>query len=173
MKYLFLLFLTACSNMPKATDADPQHAVLGLVAEKQKNTQWCAAAAARMMMSLKTKNLPSQCEIVEKTLKRSCINTNVYTEDALRAYGYNAKRVAPNFDLVVSEIKADRPVTIYHKTSAGTASEGGHAVVAYGTFNQKGRDYIVVYDPFYGRVETWDSSYLKGNLEWYGLVVML
>ena len=173
MKYLFLLLLTACSNMPKATDADPQHAVLGLVAEKQKNNQWCAAAAARMMMSAKTKSLPSQCEIIEKTLKRSCINTPINTEEALRAYGYSARRVSPNFNLVVSEIKSNRPVTIYHKSSAGTSSESGHAVVAYGTFNQKGRDYIVVYDPFYGRVETWDSSYLVGNLSWYAQVMFI
>lgn len=153
--------------MPKPSPTDPQSAVQGLVGEKQKNSQWCAAAAARMMMSLKTKSLPSQCDIVSKTLGRSCINTPIETDKALRAFGFSAVRLAPSFDLVVREIKQGKPVTIYHYQGS---TSSGHAVVAYGTFF-KGRDYILVYDPYYGRVMTWDSSYTKGNLEWYGVVV--
>lgn len=174
MKYLFLmLLLVSCTNkMPKIETTDPQHFVLGLTEEKQKNNQWCAAAAARMMMSLKTKELPSQCDIVRKVIGKDCFNTPITTEAALAAYGYKASRLVPSFDLVVSEIKQDRPVTIYHLSAAGTSGESGHAVVAYGTFNKLGRDYILIYDPYYGRVETWDSTYTTGNLQWFAIVVM-
>ena len=161
----------SCSNMPKPDASSPAKYVMGLVEEKQKNDQWCAAAAARMMMSLKTKDLPSQCDIVKKATGKDCFNSAITTEGAMRAYGYSVQRVLPNYDLVVSEIKNNKPVTIYHLSSAGTASQSGHAVVAYGTFNKDSKDYILVYDPYYGRVMTWDSSYTKGNLEWYSLVI--
>lgn len=153
--------------MPKPDAESPAKYVVGLVEEKQKQDQWCAAAAARMMMSLKTKSLPSQCDIVRKATGRDCFNNPITTEAAMRAYGYNVQRLNPSFDLVVKEIKQNRPVTIYHHMPGQT----GHAVVAYGTFNKSNKDYILVYDPYYGRVQTWDLSYTKGNLAWYGLVV--
>jgi len=172
MRLLILaLLLISCSSMPKPDTESPAIYVKGLQEEKQKQNQWCAAAAARMMMSLKTKNLPSQCDIVRKATGRDCFNNPITTESAMRAYGYSVQKVLPSFDLVVSEIKQNRPVTIYHLSAAGTAGQSGHAVVAYGTFNKESKDYILVYDPYYDRVMTWDVSYTKGNLEWYALVV--
>lgn len=176
MKLIFLSIVAAFSmgqKMPKPDPMDSRSVVQGLQAEKQKQNQWCAAAAARLMMSSKTKSLPSQCDIVRKVLNRDCFNTPITTEAALRAYGFKAQKISPSFDRVVREIKNGKPVTIYHLSSAGTSGESGHAVVAYGTFNHKGRDYILVYDPYYGRVMTWDSSYTTGNLQWYALVVFL
>lgn len=177
MKFLIILLFplqvfAMGQKMPKPGPNDKQYIVQGLVAEKQKSSNWCAAAAARVMMSFKIKNLPSQCEIISKVIGKDCFNTPIFTEEALRAYGFKAQRIAPSFSRVVSEIKQGRPVTIYHAQGAGTETASGHAVVAYGTYSTSGRDYIIIYDPYYGRVQTWNSDYVVGNLQWYGMVVM-
>lgn len=178
MKLIILLFLfpnislAMGKKLPGPSPTDNVYVVEGLQEEKQKQNQWCAAAAARLMMSSRTRNLPSQCDIVRKTTGKDCFNRPITTEAALRAYGYSARRLAPDFNYVVKSIKRGEPVTIYHLSGAGTEGQGGHAVVAYAAYNHAGRDYIQVYDPYYGRVMIWNSDYVTGNLQWYSIVIL-
>ena len=170
MKYLFLLLLTACSNMPRATDADPQHAVLGLVGQKQEQSLWCAAASARMLMSQKTKNLPSQCQIVSRVTGKPCVNQTIDAKDALTMFGYKVTELPITFFSATHSINSDKPVIIYRFNRAGTTDGSAHAIVAYATFQHGGKDYLITYDPFTDRWETIDESYVKGNLAWFKLI---
>lgn len=172
LAYLSLYFvLSGCAaKMPTPNATDTQYSVPNLVGQKQEQNLWCSAAAARMMMSFKTKTLPSQCETVSRVTGKTCTNQAILTETALQKYGYEVNVRAPNYQYVVYSVKLGKPVTIYHYNRQGTMDGSAHAVVAYGTFNKDGKDYIIVYDPWTDSSKTWDSSYVTGFLAWDSMV---
>ena len=45
-----------------------------------------------------------------------------------------------------------------------------HTVVAYWAYVNKGKKYIVVYDPLSDSKKNWNDTYVTGNLAWYRLV---
>lgn len=101
VKYFLVLALIGCAaRLPVPAVTDSQHVVKDLVGQRQEKTQWCAAAAARMMMSYKTKELPSQCDIVSRTTGH-CDNQPILTEEALRLYGYSVSKRMPSYGYVV------------------------------------------------------------------------
>ena len=166
---IVLLFATivSCKKVPKPLSSDYQYAVPNLIGQKQEKDLWCAAAAARMLMSQKTNSLPTQCQIVSRVTGNLCVNQKIDSEIALIMYGYSVAELPISFDTVVNSINENKPVIIYHYNRKGTLDESGHAVVAYGTFNTQERNYILVYDPLTDNTVTMDSSYVTGNLEWY------
>jgi len=173
----------------------PHTIIENLSTQKQENTQWCWAAGARMMMSSKTSNLPSQCEIVSQTFGTDCCTKEsvkcsqpYYPEKALAKFGYKFKigkaKFYPDrhwservdnkgwYVSVIEQIKHGIPVGIVRYNNAGTMDNSAHIVLAYGTFNKKGKDYLLIFDPWEGITKVWDESYVTGFLAWRATITL-
>lgn len=172
MKYSFLLFLllASCSTpLPKPTGQVTW--APGITEQKQERTEWCWAAASRMLLSQKTKDLPKQCEMASKTFGVNCCKENsikcnqpYYVQDYLKV-GYQL----PSFDKAVSYIKQGKAVAI---SRANGDNNTAHYLIAYGTYVENGKTYIISYDPYTGKQAYMDSSYVLGNLKWYHMIVL-
>jgi hypothetical protein len=207
MKQLFFLVLllsTAAqaslidrlSGRTAKFDSKYPHSIIeNLSAQKQENTQWCWAAVARMMMSSKTSNLPSQCEIVSQTFDTDCCtkesvkcNQPYYPERALTKFGYKFNigkaKIYPDrhwservdnkgwYLSVIEQIKNGTPVGIGRYNNAGSMDGSAHIVLAYGTFQKKGKDYLMIFDPWEGITKVWDESYVTGFMAWTGTITL-
>lgn len=181
MKYLLLILIASCaSQVPKPEPTDTHYEVTGLSFQKQEEQEWCAVTATRTMISKSVTPLPTQCEIASKVHGEDCCSRRsiqclqpIRIENAAPKYGVGIKLLNPSFDTVVEHIKRGQPVAIYHKNWAGTPSESGHAVIAFGSYvKPDGSTYIVVYDPYTHTKKYWSSNYVVGNLAWYSLAVL-
>ena len=176
MKYLLILLISACATVPKPKSEADVTWVQGLQATKQETDTWCAVASSQMLMS-KFGVFPKQCEIVGKLLGKDCCGMNDLkcfkyhstVEDVAPLYGFKAKLLPIDFKTVVEKIKAGKAVSIYHWYGSSEAA-AAHAVVAYGTYQVDGKDYIVIYDPIGGVKKFWDERWVVGNLAWYRVV---
>lgn len=171
---------------PKAPKAsDPQVIIPNLKAEKQQTAMWCWAASTRMLLSSKVQNLPSQCEMASTVFNRDCCKNpkefkcvrGFHIIDALKKLGFEGveQRAAYNpnahwskrfdnegwYNSVVDSLKEGHPVVITHYNNSGTEDISSHAIVAYGTYRQKGHDFIVAFDPLTGK-----TKFLNFNNVW-------
>lgn len=178
MKYLLaiLLLSAGCASKIPTPGDTPITWVKNLEGHKQEKELWCGAATSQMMLTYKGIKA-SQCEIVSKLRNENCcksssVNCGKEIDPllALKAYGFSAEQISPSFVSVVDQVKQGKPVVINHYFRQGSEASSGHSVVAYGTYNKAGQDYIVVYDPLVDGDHYWDSSYVVGNLAWYNTV---
>jgi hypothetical protein len=208
VKQLFFLIIILATTTAQAgiiewltgrtTKFDPKypHTIIeNLSAQKQENSNWCWAAVTRMMMSSKTSNLPSQCEIVSQTFGIDCCSNNFfkcnrpyYPAMALTKFGYKFKVGKAKFyperhwseridnqgwyESVIEQIKNGNSVGITRYNYAGSTDNSTHIVLAYGTFNKNGKDYLLIFDPWEGTTKTWDESYVTGNLAWTDTITL-
>jgi hypothetical protein len=183
-------FANAFSRVPKPRPTDPKIIIPNLIAEKQQTKMWCWAASSRMLLSSVSQNIPTQCEMASILVKEDCCaNPGAikcvkpqYISAALDKLGYEVKvtfaKTNPNehwskrtdykgwYQSVVDSIKKGSPVIISRYNGAGTANISAHAVVAYGTYNRDGIDYLLIFDPWEGITKFWDSSYVTGYMAW-------
>lgn len=178
MKYLLILLFAACAKNPTPSNQDILW-VPGLKAEKQETDYWCAAAASQMLMS-QYGVFPKQCEIISKAANKNCCEhldiicerTTTTVEAVSNMYGFGYRTLRIDFNTVVNKLKEGKPVAIYH-LNGGLVGVGGHAVVAYGTFNDGGQDYIIIYDPLSGTNKIWNRNWVVGNFAWYRVVELI
>ncbi len=183
------------SRIPKPSPSDPQVVINGLSPQKQEQKMWCWAAIARMMMSSKTSHLPSQCEIVSQTRGEDCCHHQsakclepFYPERALEKFGFNYKTELPKsypekhwaqrvdnkgwYGSVIDHVRNGTPVGIIRLNNVDSQAISSHMVLAYGTYNKDGKDYLVIFDPFEGITKFWDETYVTGFLAWVNTLVI-
>jgi hypothetical protein len=142
-----------------------------------------------MLLSSKSQNIPSQCEIATMMLKADCcskpkdINCSkaVNPNDAIATLGYDHKIGVPTYNPnghwsrrtdykgwyqnVVNSIKNGSPVLIRRNEMR----RGYRFIISntvYGTYSKNGKDYLIVMDHESGTTRYWDFSYVTGNLAW-------
>jgi hypothetical protein len=188
-----LLLTTVTSSfarkIPQPGPNDPISKIEGLSVQKQEKNQWCWATVSRILISNKTSNLPSQCEIVSTVFEKDCCNENsvecnqpYYPEKALEKLGYKTKSTVADvnpdaqwsrrvdndgwYQKVVNSIKAGTPVAISRYNRAGSQDNSAHVVVAYATYNVKNQDYLIIFDSWDGHSKFWDKTYVTGFQAW-------
>ena len=84
---------------------------------------------------------------------------------------------------VLEDIRSGKPVVITHDSTFAqapkfdgedyqTVLKGAHASVAYGIYEKKGKEYLVIFDPWTGKISYWDESYIRGIFQWYSTVTI-
>jgi hypothetical protein len=110
---------------------------LGVPLIAQEKSQWCWAAASKMVIRYKTSNDPSQCSVVKKGFNTSdCANSpgSIYgdVERALNAYGVKpgtAYASIPTEAKVREYIDAGKPILVRYGYKSSLFLVDGHMVV--------------------------------------------
>jgi hypothetical protein len=126
------LLATGIISLARPTDTYAGSKKLTVNLYGQAASQWCWAAADRMIMSFRGVN-PTQCDIVNKIFGSACPNNPATVDQAASALGaYGFQRSIAYQPLgtakVPAEINANRPVWVRWQWYGG----GGHAVVITG-----------------------------------------
>lgn len=141
--------------------------VLSLTVYKQEESNWCWAAASKMIIKYQTGKVVTQCNIVKNgkaaSVCKNVAGTKANVRRALDRYGVNAGTEVPTeWARNVSEIKAGRPVYGTIRWREG----GGHALVIRGWYDT-GYSYGVSYaDPWTGTTTSKEWGQYLSNSRW-------
>ena len=164
-----LAVLSIVVGMAIAAPAAAQAAetVLSVTPYTQEKSNWCWAAAAKMIIRHQTGRVVAQCTIVKQAKGTAACNnvtgTNTNVWNVLNRNGVNGgthRRL--DWDTVGAEMRLSRPV--YSRIA--WRSGGGHAHVIRGYYSTGYSSGVSYIDPLSGTSTSREWSFYVSNSEW-------
>lgn len=140
---------------------------LAVTPYEQEKTNWCWAAASKMIIKFKTGATVSQCNIVKYAKGTSaCNNVGGTRSDVMTVLDHWGVNPGVQTDLTWDEVKAEMNTNRPIYSTIDWRSGGGHAHVIRGFYNT-GYSYGVSYiDPWTGTRTSREWGTYKSNSQW-------
>jgi len=167
-RVLAVLSITVGLVFTAPSAANAVEKVLSVTAYQQENSNWCWAAAAKMIIRYQTGSTIAQCQLVKDGKNSSsCGNVTGTTSNVMNALnkrGVNpGTQVVLSWAYVVSEMDTNRPV---YSRIVWRSNGAGHAHVVRGYYNT-GYSYGVSYiDPATGSSTSREWGSYANNSSW-------